>query len=60
MDRDADAAGGSLMRPERQADLAGMLRVVLQHARPPRLFEQDQAKGPPERALVRHGRTPLP
>jgi hypothetical protein len=52
--------GGSLMRPERQADLAGMLRAVLQYARLPRLFEQGQAKGPPERALVRRQDAPLP
>jgi len=31
--------GGSLIRPEREADLAMMLRLVLQHARPPRLFD---------------------
>jgi biotin carboxylase len=31
--------GGSLMRPDREADLAGMLRLILQHARPPRLFD---------------------
>ena len=31
--------GGSLMRPEGETDLARMLRLVLQHARPPRLFE---------------------